>query len=195
MSEEIVPIPGYEGYGATRSGAVWSRWTTASKLEEHWVKKLVPSATKRGYLRICPKRDGRQSSISVHQVVMLAFVGPPGPGQEVRHKDGVPSNCSLENLCYGTKVENEADKKRHGTAWNQRGERHPCTKLTTAAVRTMIYLVSQGCSQAMVSRLFDTSPMVVNRAVHFRNWRGTPRMGTTPRLTKYKNAGRPLSAA
>lgn len=50
---------------------------------------------------------------------MLAFVGPPEPGQEVRHfPDRDPSNCALSNLSYGTKSENSLDKRRHGTDHN-----------------------------------------------------------------------------
>lgn len=51
----------------------------------------------------------------VHQLVAHAFLGPQAKGIEVRHLDGVPTNNRLANLAYGTKADNIADAKRHGT--------------------------------------------------------------------------------
>jgi|SRR5215469_5923115 len=44
----------------------------------------------------------------VHVLVQLAWAGPP----EVRHLDGNKSNNKPENLAWGSRVENEQDKRR-----------------------------------------------------------------------------------
>jgi hypothetical protein len=46
---------------------------------------------------------------------MKTFIGPPPSGQEVRHKNGDRADPRLSNLEYGTRAENIADAKRHGT--------------------------------------------------------------------------------
>ncbi len=57
----------------------------------------------------------------VHLIIMLTFVGPRPPDKETGHRDGVASHNWLSNLRYITKIENEADKVKHGT--NRPGRR------------------------------------------------------------------------
>jgi hypothetical protein len=64
--------------------------------------------------------------------VLEAFIGPRPENCEVRHLDGDPSNNRLDNLAWGTKAENQADKVRHGTIL--RGTANPASKLTEADV-------------------------------------------------------------
>lgn len=59
---------------------------------------------------------------TVHQLVMEAFVGPCPPGKEIRHKQR-NLRPALSNLRYGTRAENAADMRRHGTV--MRGAAHP----------------------------------------------------------------------
>jgi hypothetical protein len=52
----------------------------------------------------------------VHRLVLLAFRGePPTPHHECAHWNGDPSDNSIGNLRWATKVENHADRWRHGT--------------------------------------------------------------------------------
>ncbi len=61
------------------------------------------------------RADGFYRMRYVHQLVLEAFVGPCPSGLECRHLDGNPDNNQLENLRWGTRLENMADKKLHGT--------------------------------------------------------------------------------
>lgn len=70
---------------------------------------LTARPDKDGYLRV--KVNGRR--VPVHHVVMDAWLGPCPPGQERRHGTGGNQDNSVGNLCYGTHLENEQDKKRH----------------------------------------------------------------------------------
>ena len=67
------------------------------------------------------KNPGRYRQLSVHgrnryihALVCETFRGPRPLGQCVRHLDGDSLNNCLENLVWGTRRENEADKIRHG---------------------------------------------------------------------------------
>lgn len=69
-----------------------------------------------GYLHFGPSHGReKQTTVKVHVAVALAFLGPRPEGLDIRHLDGDPTNAHASNLAYGTKLENEADKWRHGT--------------------------------------------------------------------------------
>jgi hypothetical protein len=90
-----------------------------------------------GYPRVTMRRNGRTFYRLCHQLVMETFVGPCPDGCEVRHKDGNRGDARLSNLEYGTRADNIADAKRHGT-WKN-GSSH-----LTAAIVTEI----AGCIRA-----------------------------------------------
>ena len=76
--------------------------------------RLMKPITRQGYLRVGLCIDGKVEIKTVHQLVLLAFVGPRSSGMEVRHLNGIRSDNRLENLKYGTKKENNADTLLHG---------------------------------------------------------------------------------
>ena len=110
--ERWKPVPGYEGlYEVSDHGRVLSHRGRAPKI-------LRPYQTGNGHFQV-DLRDGRgRKQPRVHQLVMEAFVGPPPPGMEVRHLDGNPANNALSNLAYGTRGQNNEDRKWHRTARN-----------------------------------------------------------------------------
>jgi hypothetical protein len=94
----------------------------------------------------------------VHQLVMLAFVGPCPKGKEVAHNDGDPSNNNISNLRYATRQENCEDRVKHGAA--ARGAQNGGSKLTEDAVleirkATKVVLVARkyGISMSQAYRI------------------------------------------
>ena len=99
----FAPVPGFPGYQVSEDGRVWSFLRG-----DVWML-MSPGLGKTGRLQVTLGRK----KFKVHQVVMLAFVGPCPEGMEVLHyPDNDPANCRLENLRYGTHAENMADKSR-----------------------------------------------------------------------------------
>jgi hypothetical protein len=101
--------------------------------------------TKSGHLYVLTPLPRRPRKLFVHRAVLLAFAGPPEPGQEARHLDGNPANnhwapgnseeetrAAGGNLFWGTRLENMRDKARHGT--EVYGEAKPDARLTVADV-------------------------------------------------------------
>ncbi len=68
-----------------------------------------------GYLYVAIHGGPKQISRSVHSLVAEVFIGPCPLGQEVRHKNGVRTDVFADNLFYGTRTQNAADKVEHGT--------------------------------------------------------------------------------
>jgi hypothetical protein len=99
-----LPIPGFDGYLVSDTGLILGK---RRKLLALWPGKA-------GYLQIGLMCGKERRHFRVHQLVMLAFVGPCPEGMEIRHLDGNPANCALSNLAYGTSAENTQDQIRHG---------------------------------------------------------------------------------
>lgn len=75
-------------------------------------KKLSPD--KAGYLCVSLNRPGVQERLSVHRLVLEAFVGLAPDGHECCHTDGNAMNNWLSNLRWGTPQDNADDRIRHG---------------------------------------------------------------------------------
>lgn len=77
-------------------------------------------------------RNDKAKAVSIHRLVLLAFVGKPPRKHEACHNDGNPFNNRLSNLRWDTPAANQADRVKHGTS--NRGERCASSKLTEQQV-------------------------------------------------------------
>lgn len=75
-------------------------------------EKILTGTNKSGYIKVCLVGVGQ---VRVHRLVLEAFVGPCPEGMECLHWDGDRANNRRHNLRWGTRSENIADAKRHGT--------------------------------------------------------------------------------
>lgn len=120
IAEEWKPVVGYEGsYEVSRSGLVRSVPRTVHRRNGSPMKLqgrvLRPYTDWKGYELVNLLNMGAGKTTRVHRIVLAAFVGPCPEGHEALHRDGNPSNNRLENLRWGTSLENMADKVKHGT--------------------------------------------------------------------------------
>ena len=112
-----LPIPGYEGlYEVSEDGRVRSLGKRGKMLKPFPV---------RGYSKVHLSKDATSRHRGVHQLVMLAFEGPPPEGMEVCHEDGNKANNHRSNLRYDTPSANGRDRIRHGTCAQSRKDECP----------------------------------------------------------------------
>lgn len=125
---------GFPGYRVGDDGSVWTRKKTGGYgFYEQWTQ-LKPSPQHSGHLRVL-LMPGRKHS-PVYHLVLLAFVGPRPPGMQCRHfPDRDPANNHVENLRWGTCLENQQDRKFHGTNRIQVGTKNVMAKLDETKVR------------------------------------------------------------
>lgn len=109
-------------------------------------------------------RGGVSRVFNVGDLVLTAFVGPRPSGMEVCHfpeNDG--QNNRLDNLRWGTPVENQAHKLIHGTT--NRGERMGWSRMTRAKIINARILAELGATRAACAEWFGVSPATICRAV------------------------------
>jgi hypothetical protein len=75
---------------------------------------LKPSTGTHGYSILYIYVDGKRRMRSVHQLVAEAFIGPRPDEVDVRHLNGVKSDCRAANLAFGSRSQNMLDAVAHG---------------------------------------------------------------------------------
>jgi NUMOD4 motif/HNH endonuclease len=168
-TERWLPIPGYEDlYEVSDLGRVRSNyfWRGTSR------RILALASDGYGYLQVTLSRNGKTRTRKVHQLVMLAFAGPPPLGMEVRHGPRGRLDNRLISLCYGTRAENIADRLRDG--WinpiDTRGEKNGRAKLNAAAASAIRQRIAAGESYGSVARSLCVGTSTIGRVVRGECW-------------------------
>jgi hypothetical protein len=154
--EEWKPIPGYGGlYEASSLGRVKAKARTVVKrhgsgkmMSQNYLERILnPIARdKDGYAQLHISVDKKHFYVRVHAMVLLAWRGPPKPGQECLHKNGVRDDNRPTNISWGTGKENAEDRMRHGNYKDC--EHHKMAKLTAAQVSEIKASLESGVSLA-----------------------------------------------
>lgn len=104
-------VPEFPCYRVHRDGRVFR---VQGQLQH--IGELLPRIAPNGYVQITLRHMGRKEHFWLHRLVCAAFNGePPWYGEETahcRHLDGDRTNNHADNLRWGSRVENERDKKR-----------------------------------------------------------------------------------
>lgn len=109
LPDDAIQIPGHDRYFATPAGDIYA----VAKNSIGTVTKLKPGLTIHGYHSV--NLYGKTPT-GVHLLILRTFHGPrPSTAHEARHLNGIRTDNQKDNLCWGTKKENAADKDRHGT--------------------------------------------------------------------------------
>ena len=115
MKEEWRPIPGYDGYEVSDQGNVRSYYKLAGSPRGYILtdkpQRILRGALKaKGYRFVILRADGKSHNKMIHQLMLLAFVGPCPDGMEACHNDSNPKNNRLDNLRYDTHEGNLRDR-------------------------------------------------------------------------------------
>lgn len=177
------PIQGYPGYFVDRTGQVFSGRNLAN---EKPLRKLKAGRHSEGYPQfgLC-RSSGRVVTLTAHKLVALVYL-PPRPSKKhgIRHLDGDPTNNRVENLAWGTQLENIQDKTRHGTlatgARNGRrlhpenypvGEDTPMAKLTTDDVLAIRGALAAGELGYKLAEKYGVRTTTISAIRTGKNWK------------------------
>jgi len=142
MSEIWKAVPNYEGqYEVSNLGRVRSldrivmrRYSDGRPDSPiHYKGKLISTQRKQcGHVKV---NLGAGVHKLVHRLVLLAFVGPPGAGRECLHNNGIPSDNRVENLRWGSRVENKNDERKHAQEYGRKQGASHLTVETICAIK------------------------------------------------------------
>jgi hypothetical protein len=155
------PVSNFENYEVSNTGQIRNTHTGFI---------LKPYLKPTGYRYVLVRRGGRlgrNAKIMIHRAVLTAFLRAPNPKEETRHLNGNPADNRIENLSWGTHLENVSDTRRHGHL--PIGERSGSAKLTEADVRDIRRLYGTISIRKLGNR-FGVSHTVIRRAALGINW-------------------------
>lgn len=172
-------IEGYVGvyqvssFGRVRTldKAFYAKPTARYPNGRHLVRKgklLKLSKRPAGYLFVGLYNADGQRFVSVHKLVMDAFIGPLPDSMERCHNDGEPRNNRLSNLRYDTSKGNHADRKTHGRL--PFGSKISWAKLDEESVVFIRSACERGEKQKDLAKQFGVHPSIISAAVTRRNW-------------------------
>jgi hypothetical protein len=169
---ELRPIPGYPTYFADREGGIWSNRRRGPRgdgpLRVGPVFRLKEQKRRYCSVRLYDEQ-GEATYLSVHRLILLAFVGPPPAAcTQTRHLNRNTHDNRLANLAWGTPVENADDQVAHGT--RIRGSRVGTAVLVDETVREIRRLLADGWEQRPVARKFGISQAMVSRIFRREAW-------------------------
>jgi hypothetical protein len=171
MKKEIwKDIPGFEtkyqvsNMGRVRSlDQIWVQTAASGRLHLHRKKGLIlrPGLNAQGYPTVVLGR--KYGSATVHSLVAKAFLGIPAAWQQVRHLNNRRNDPRLENLCYGTRLDNLKDSVRHGTfACRYEKQRHLSIKQVADII---VEYGKGGVTQKALAERYSVAPGTIGRAI------------------------------
>lgn len=138
-------------------GRVWS---------ENTCTIVQPCHNRDGYCTINVKVNNKHTSLLLHRCIMIAFYPVEGYEKlDVNHNDGNKDNCSVTNLCWATRSENNKYAYMNGQRKIIGGVDHYKAKLTAEEADKIGYLLQQneltkneiaelmGCTSQMISHI------------------------------------------
>ncbi len=182
------PVIGYENlYEVSDQGRVKSlgRTITMTAVRDHghgpksvtttksYPGKILSPGYRRDHLFVVLYENcsGTRTPVSVHELVLSAFIGPRPDGLVGCHNNGNPKDNSVCNLRWDTQKSNIADKFIHGTIC--RGEVQWCSKLKTKDVLE-IRSNPNNLTVNDRSRQFGVSETHIKRIINRESWRHVP---------------------
>ena len=164
----------YPGYMVREDGVVSSCW----RRDPHNSKKpclgdtwhvIQPRLVGCYYRVTLRNRNRKRMHLAVHVLVLTAFVGPCPPGMQTRHfPDRCKTNNSLDNLIWGTKLENEHDKIVHDT--KMQGSRFPNSRLLESDIPVIRARAKNGESQRTIGKDYNIPFQVIGKILRGERW-------------------------
>ena len=90
----------------------------------------------------------------MHRLLLETFVGSCPNGMECRHIDGNSTNNSLDNLCWGNRIEQCQDKAQSNTLYS---------KVTKQMLYEIQSLLTAGHTQKTIANKFNIDQSVVSK--------------------------------
>ncbi len=169
--EQWKEIPGFLGYEVSDQGRVRSYMTQGRKGGCHPIPQrfLKPWGKNTNHQQVSLCNLGKERSMYISRLVLLAFIGPCPFNQEACHNDGNPFNNFLPNLRWDTRKANIQDSIKHGTF--ARGIHSGMAKLNDDMVKEIRHLYTNGAKTIDLSKRYGVTRSNIFSIVLMQTWR------------------------
>lgn len=156
-------VLGYERlYLISNHGRVYS------KKSEQLLTHKINRKTK--YHQVGLYKNNYRKYLYVHRLVLEKFSNEVFENKETRHLDGDKSNNHIDNLCYGTHIENQADRILHGT--DNKGSKHGNSILTEIQVKEIREKYKSGaCTHDYLAEEYGVSRVTITLIINYKLWK------------------------
>lgn len=167
MTEEWREAPGYPSYEVSSHGNVRRSTPYFVSMGRKNLKSCPGTG---GYLFVSLSEENTKTTVRIHHLVCMAFNGPrPSPSHDAAHGNGINTDNRSDNLSWKTKVENQADRKPHGTYLC--GEMVNFAKLTEAQVSIVKAKLKKGWSWKTLAEQLDVHPTTIYCIKRGKTWK------------------------
>jgi hypothetical protein len=164
---EIRPVSVNPAYGVDRQGVLYRIINGPNS------KKPVPRVIKlhlnnARYWEAHLWKNKICTAVSIHVLVLTAFVSPRPSGMVACHNNGNRSDNRVENLRWDTLASNSADRYLHGTmVW---GEGMHNSRLTESAAREILSVPKSAQASRDLANKFGVVPGAIYNVWARRTW-------------------------
>ena len=160
-SVEWRQIPGVFDYSVSNTGLVRRDTPSRGARTRTFAGKILkPWETKTGYLGVSIGLNGTRTGSYIHELVLLAFIGPRPEGYEGEHKNANHQDNRLENLEWLPRRINRSCP----------GERNGISKLTNDKVLEIRRRFADGESRGSIIASTGFSKPTINRIIRRASW-------------------------
>lgn len=108
-----------------------------------------------------------------HQWSYIVFKGEIPPGKSVCHRCDIRSCVNPDHLFLGTPGENARDMWKKGRGYDNRGEKHPSSKLKQVDIDEIFRLKESGLSQGKIATMFKVNQTTISNILNEKvtRWR------------------------
>jgi len=142
-------------------------WINTRRVRQNTATGIKPWANNHGYMVWDSRLTGQRKTLIVHTSVATAFLGPRPPNMGVGHLDSDKSNNQLDNLLWGTALEQAQDKVAPAGT-DPVGVRNPQAKLTEQDVLE----IRASCSEypTALARRYGVCRETVRLIINRESW-------------------------
>jgi hypothetical protein len=162
--KEWFPVPGYDGYYASRDGEILSKKGNP--------RIMSPIQKEQGHSYVFMYTEQKRAKVYVHRAVLSAVRGKEEKNLLCRHLDDDATNNNADNLEWGTYQDNADDRRRNkGFDYGELSSSH---KLTNGKVMEIRERYANGESSMDLSEDYGVSKSAILEAVKGETWSNLP---------------------